>query len=571
MTSRKDDRVFKQVETNPQFNAVKKVFSVQHLKIYIFHFLHFTTLLRCKCVSKQWKEDANDPAAIKYVIILPEIIKKAIGHKFKVKFTRGTSSNDVIKVIEEKHNHWWYQHVYNNTNPKDKLMDSIHSLRFYTYNRIMIDHNLLSIRILLPLLCESYAYDYDYGDIPVSKSRIKEIYILTGLSSTDHDAMWHWFYVLNKICFVRLKLFKIVLARILLDNDKEMITQKPRYEIINIKSNNSVILYSYQIHANVSNLNAYDALLSKHMIAQHHRKTSTILNASPRIISTNDAWFDYNWISKLVCPTNSKIDYEHDNTKIFENSKVTSRSYKDPWPVEYSFKTYDNKKSQEIYPFSYWRLYLHSVNRLEQLYDKITQWDNFLDKNLGICNFEHNLNQEMKIDAIILSLVINHDNVQRSNLWFKVSLDLNKSKLLVGCFEILYKWYKLKQTKNICVECILIFEITHVNEEVINAYRDHGLMINFARNANWIKLVIKALTTVFKIEKHHNVDFNCANKMYHNKSVRIKGFYRDKKKTFVVYDEMIVNETIKINLRQHYQPNAIENGVTNELKIIFSS
>ena len=120
-------------------------------------------------------------------------------------------------------------------------------------------------------------------------------------------------------------------------------------------------------------------------------------------------------------------------------------------------------------------------------------------------------------------------------------------------------------------------QVTHGNEIIVDdrGYDDDELMVAIdivhVTKANWIRLFIRALTTVFKIDKNCMFDLNSARTRCDDESIENNGFRQIKKKTFVNYNAIKVNNKITINFAQHYQTNAIENGITNELKIIFST
>lgn len=338
------------IQVNSSVTAVTNTFLIQDLLINIFHYLDFKSLLLCKSVNKQWLSDACHPSATKHTIIVPKMIKKIIIYQAKrneniINTIKTICHNDncLIKLILQKYKQ------NSNTIAKQKLMNFIYSLQFHNCGTIVIDHHLLSIEILIPLLCYNYNYNYDtlvatannnnaVGS-PVLKSRIRRLHIVAGSSSRENDVMGNFLKVLNKIYFDNLKYFNITLIRGLLykEYQNRPYVKIAKYKIINMTSDDIYVFNKYEPCAdekekitltsriNDSSIN----LVSKFMVWRYHVRCKYATNKNSKLRSTNqensDQYIDKYKLNKYLDHFFNCLEYRETNYKKVTNKKAICR------------------------------------------------------------------------------------------------------------------------------------------------------------------------------------------------------------------------------------------------------
>lgn len=522
-------------------------FRIKDTATKIFQFLDIYSLRYCKSVNKQWYKDVTSPVATMYACMTVQFVKYAILKQCNYMIQIPCGSNDCrLKSLQSKPKYWY--------------MDCIHSLRLYDHHSIEIDNHLLSQSLLMPILCDNYTkglqapmmhnarininYNYNNDDTLNCnykanqwfryKSRVRNLRILAGVSYRVDDIMSQWIKVLNLIRFECLQSLEIYTIRGLCTDDIKINFNKPL---------NSDIKSNYKI-----------------------------------IDMTSDSIITFKPISNLPIPIpNQKNpddteEKEREMNKIIKIKDAVTKASSDHQCYLYSI--FDQK--EKYYRYIDWRNYIHTATHLDELLAKITQWDEFFKTSLGIDTnggiifndrYQHaqrrrRRRREMNINGIVFPLTIHL--ARRSYLWLNVDLNLNKSKTLVKCFEMLYKWYKLKSNYNITIGVVLVFCVTHYSHQ-FDATTVNSMIFN-AKEANWIKLVTKAMTKIFKLDQ--NWDSYCDFQEWDTVCDDFLVSANDRK-TYLVYDPISVNKRITIKLLQNYDTNVSGNNITNELKIMF--
>ena len=483
-----------------EFVFTQKVFLIESIMINIFQYLNLNKLSLCRSVCQQWLYDASNPLSVYHVDTF--YIRKILDHfinwtkidKDSVEFSWDDFEKQKTKIR------------LNRDRPNVKIIqcDDLYVAQSNEYSNNLAKYNIELLKYCQSLTIDVNHFAYDNNDTFYS---IAPQDILKPLSNVQK--------------------LKILLSQ-KFESSLLCLNLSHWFEINSEKSINSVELIITAVHLTESRCDAIEAILkdlSKININNNNNdhdpdhdtdttKFKYLLNVEHLKICTRKYIYScdefINWfydidLSMIKClefsvmmdkcvKKNLQDDvmfliYDYDNKNVssimYDHKHINYTDYFDTRSMHYKHKSY----IYELEPCC-------SATTWKEMNNIICEWNQFID--LIQLN---KTNNNMKIEGINLVMLIDW---RKGNSWMHVGTDLSKSDKLVNLIQSLYKWYN-----NGNIGANLFFRVSHIIDE--RCVQNYALFKQVRSNQvlkkqGWIKLTIKALTSVFKCHSEWEKD-----------------------------------------------------------------
>ena len=509
-----------------EFIFTEKVFLIESIMINIFQFLTLDKLSLCRSVCQQWLYDASNPLSIYHADTF--YIRKMLDHFVNWKILGKDSFDDETwKDIQKEIKRLIFREEFEEEfgDNFDMMVDRVFCYNYYdVYVHVCIPqsnqylNNLAKYNLKLLQYCQSLTIDvnhFDYHENRKFYSIVPEN-VLKPLSNVqtlkiivpenfEHSLfhLSHWIEINGKKSIKSVEL--AVTAEKFRDSRCTSMIQRMVKDLSQIKNNT--------LNSNCNNDGDHDGdkgTKVKYMLNVDHLQIYT----NKHVYSCHEivSWFENVDLSMIK---SIKLNVLMDNcvkTIGSHNIKFFGYDHIKVHPIEYVHKQIkytgyfdtgtiiDHDQSQICGSASTW----------QKLIDIISQWNRLIDqfnckrekRDSSNC-MNNNHNHNIKIEGINLLMSI---DVNKGDSWMNASTNLSKSAKLVNVIQSLYNWY---DSGNIGAN--LIFRVLHVIDKsfVENIpYFDRKnackrILVNEdLRQQGWIKLIVKALVTVFKCQNN---------------------------------------------------------------------